>query len=178
MGAYVVYVFRVSLSHGDDCVTQSHVSGCTAQNGTSHRAQKIEIRRSQDRSVRGWNKDVCVSIAHNISVKTKKTKKQDQKHTNTWFGKIGIRRASKKTNGQQQNREQRPAKPRHRSPCSMCSKKLLVRTATSRKQHLYASAEQNVGGGKFSEITKGGFCHEHHSSQMPTATFRSTARPF
>ena len=45
-----------------------------------------------------------------------------------------------------------------------CVHKLQVRTATSRKQHIYARAEQNVGGGKFSEITESGFCHAHHSS--------------
>ena len=32
------------------------------------------------------------------------------------------------------------------------------------KQHVHARAEQNVGGGKFSEVTEAGFCHERHSS--------------
>ena len=45
-----------------------------------------------------------------------------------------------------------------------CVHKVRVRTATSRPQHIYARAEQNVGGGKFSEITQAGFFHEHHSS--------------
>ena len=36
--------------------------------------------------------------------------------------------------------------------------------ATSRKQHIYARAEQHVGGGKFTSTTEAGFCHEPHSS--------------
>ena len=60
-----------------------------------------------------------------------------------------------------------------------CVHKLQVRIVTSRKQYVDARAEQYVGGDKFSEVTKAGFCHAQHSFyKRLTATVRSSARPF
>ena len=60
-----------------------------------------------------------------------------------------------------------------------CVHKLQVRIVTSRKQYVDARAEQYVGGDKFSEVTKAGFCHAQHSFYIRlTATVRSSARPF
>ena len=59
-----VLLSTVTLSKRDNHETQSQVAECTAQNESSQCAQRKEIKKSQDRSDRGWSKDTCVSIAH------------------------------------------------------------------------------------------------------------------
>ena len=56
----------VTLSKRDNHETQSQVPDCTTQNESSQCAQRKEIRKSQDRSDRGWSKDTCVSNAHTL----------------------------------------------------------------------------------------------------------------